>query len=784
VDSPLRELAVPARPSQDPTFLAAVVNAVDLVPVPLRLVLDDVHELTGPEPLHGLASLVRDRPPGLHLVLAGRSDPPLALSRMRLEGEIREVRADALRFSVPEAGAMLSAAHVAVRPEHVRLLVEQTEGWAAGLRLAALSLREGNDPDRFLADFVGNARAVSDYLAGEILVRLPAEVLDLLRAVSVCDPLSSPLAAVLAGRPDAGEVLDSLEHDTFLVLSSGQGRLWYRMHPLLRSHLLADLQRRRPDRLVQLHRRAADWYAAAGELHQALAHARLAGDPDHAARLLRQSTVALVADGAHVALREALEGLGDRHVGEDPWLALVAALVDIEAGTLAEADSHLHDAEAAWPVEPDADLRALDDLVRVRRVSLAGDPLEMDQTTRTLGSVPDERLGLGVMGDLDRALALLTVDRPDEARVLAEATVRRARRLGQAYLVARGLTVLASVEASAGDHRRMVELAEQADEVLPGVEWTATAGAALSSTLRAYGALLRAEPAACLDLLRPAIAFGDPSPDRPLGALSPTLRALRGASMVDLGRVVDGLDELRHARTEAAEHPRMLATSALLATLEYRAAALVGHQSLARTVLNWAESTLGDSGDVALMRAERLAALGRVSAAAEALRPLLDQSLPVHLPWAVIEGHVLDCRLAVLVGHRERARSSLDRALELSQVMDVVRPLALGPSEVVGLLTSLLGSFGAYDPIARRVLSARSVLLADNRPVRLTDRERTVLRMLPSQRSFEEIATDLTVTHSTVKTHVRSIYSKLGVNSRREAVDQARSNGLLFPGAS
>ncbi|WP_308123695.1 LuxR C-terminal-related transcriptional regulator [Modestobacter marinus] len=778
--SQLRAIRVPARPSRDPTFLAAVVNAVDLLPGPVPLVLDDVHELTAPDPLHGLTSLVRDRPPSLHLVMATRSDPPLALGRMRLHGEICEIRAEALRFSVPEAGAMLAAADVAVRDDQLRLLVEQTEGWAAGLRLAAMALREVDDPDRFLADFAGDSRAVSDYLVGEILACLPADVLDLLRAVSVCDPLSASLAAALTGRPDAGEVLDTLERDTSLILSSGPGRIWYRIHPLLRSHLLADLQRRRPDRLVHLHGQAADWYAAAGEPLPAVAHARRSGDPGRLARLLRQSTVALVADGAHRALREAIEELGDRHVAVDPWLALVAALVNIEGGTLGAADGHLAQADAAWPAEPAAELIGLRELVRARRVSLTGDPAVMVDVTEGLTSLDEGGLGLAVMGDLDRALALVTVDRQDEARVIAEGAVHRARRSRQGYLVARGLTVLASIEGTRGDYRKMVEFAEQADEVLPGVDWTATAGAALSSILRAYGALLNARPHACLELLGPALAFGD-DPEEPVNAAAATARALRGAALVELGRVTEGLDQLRHARAATADHPRMTTTSALLAVLEHRAATLSGRQDLARTVLTWAEHAVGDSGEVALMRAHRLGAMGRLAAAAAALQPLLDRSVPVHLPWAVAEAWVLDCRIAHLGGRREQARTALDRALELCEAMDVLRPLASGPVEVIDLLTSLLGSFGSREPVALRALHARQALGGGARPIGLTDRERAVLRLLPSQRSFDEIATDLSVSHSTVKTHVRAIYSKLGVNSRREAVDQARGTGLLFP---
>ncbi|WP_456931416.1 LuxR C-terminal-related transcriptional regulator [Geodermatophilus sp. SYSU D00079] len=777
-DSAVRELAVPARPSRDPPFLAAVVDAIDLLPGPVHLVLDDVHELTAADPLHGLACLVRDRPPGLHLVLGGRSDPPLALGRMRLTGEVREIRAGALRFSVPEADEMLAGSDIVLRPDQVRLLVEQTDGWAAGLRLAALSLREADAPDRFLADLTGNSRALSDYLVDEILARLPVEKLDLLRAVSVCDPLSAPLAVALSGRPDAGEILDSLEHDTSLILSSGQSRTWYRMHPLLRSHLLSDLRRRRPDLVLDLHRRATDWYEARGEAALALAQARQARAPDRVGLLLREHSVPLIADGEYRAVREALDGLGSGYVDHDPWLSLIAGLVDAETGALAAADVHLDRADAVWPAEPVPDLWALRVLVHARRVSLGGDPRAMVQVTEDLDATFDGRPGLAVIGQLDRALALLTVDRQEEAQALAGAATRRARLGGQPYLVARGLTVLAAAESARGDYRRMVALAEEADGIVPGADWQATAGAVLSSILRAYGALLRAEPTGCLELLDPALAFGDPE-EAPLSAVDPTTRGLRGAALVDLGRVAEGLDELRRARTETADHPRVAAVTALLALLEYPAATLAGRPEAARTVLDWAEHSIGHTGDVALLRARRLTSMGRHAAAAEALRPLLDGTSPVLQPWAVVEACALDCRLALQAGRREHARASLHRALALSEEMDVLRPLAFGPPEVADLLAGLLGSFGAREPIARRVLRARFALSADDRPAALTERERTVLDMLPSQRSFGEIATELAVSHSTVKTHVRAIYGKLGATSRRDAVDRARSRGLL-----
>lgn len=341
--------------------------------------------------------------------------------------------------------------------------------------------------------------------------------------------------------------------------------------------------------------------------------------------------------------------------------------------------------------------------------------------------------------------------------------------------------MLAAAESARGDYRRMVALAEEADDLAPGTDWRTTAGAVMSSILRAYGALLRAEPAGCLELLDPALAFGDPQLG-PLKAVDPPARGLRGAALVDLGHVADGVDELRRARAQQAAQPRLAATDALLALLEYPSTVLAGRPEAARSVLEWAEHSIGRTGDVALLRARRLTAMGRHGAATEALRPLVDGTWPVLQPWAVVDACVLDCHLALLAQRREHARGALHRGLVLSEEMDVLRPLACGPAEVAGFLVSLLGSFDAQESIARRVLRARTALSTDERPPPLTERERAVLDLLPSQRSFGEIATELAVSHSTVKTHVRAIYGKLGATSRRDAVDRARSRGNLSPG--
>ncbi|MDN5930558.1 MAG: LuxR C-terminal-related transcriptional regulator [Pseudonocardia sp.] len=790
-ESPVHRLVVPAAPSADPRFLADVASIVDAVTSPIRLVLDDVHELTAAAPLHGLATLVRDRSPGMRLVLSSRTDPPLHVARLRLGGELSEIRAEHLRFSLPEAEAMLAAESVPVRPEQVRLLVEQTEGWAAGLRLAAMSLRDTDDPDGFLADLAGNGRAVSDYLIGEILSRLAPETLEVLRAVCICDRLPAELAVALSLRSDAGEVLDALEHETALVLSSGEGRVWYRIQPLLRAHLRADLTRRRPDLAVALHARAADWFAAHRRPEHALTHARLGGRADQVAALLRRHAIALIATGGHSAVQATIAWLGEHrdgqdNGGDDPWLALVAALAAMEVGRHADVATHLAVAAKGWPADADAELVELRGIVRSRRAAVAGDASGIMQLIEALdarpaGAVPEAQHDLESITRLDQALALAVGGRPHEGRALAETTLGDARRRKQGYLSARALAVLAAVAASQGDYGRMTVLAGQADVELPGPEWASTVGAGMSSALRAYGSLLAAEPARCLDLLARTPGDGaDPGGADPGDGLDPVRCALRGAALSDLGRVGEGLAQLAAARGAAQGRPNSPEFPAMIASLEHGAAVAAGHHDQSRAALAWAESVLGTRrADVRLLHARRHITLGRWDAAADALGPVLDGTATAVLPWTVVEAQVLRCQLAVRADRRPQARHELERTLALAGSMSVLRPLAFGPVEVVDLLIRHLGGFGELEAVACRVLDARHAVAPHSGPVRLTARERDVLSMLPTQRSLEEIAVELTVSHSTVKSHVKAIYTKLDASSRREAVTTARRHGLL-----
>ena len=298
------------RPGAQPEFLAELTDAVQQLPRPIRLILDDVHELVDPVALHGLHTLLRNRPTGFQLVLSSRFDPPLSLPRLRLAGRLCELRADRLRFSPAETATLLERSGLNLTPAQVDTLHQRTGGWAAGLRLAAVALTRTTDRDAFLDQFSGNDSSVADYLAGEVLSALPEDIQEFLRVISISDPVPSRLAAQLSGREDAGSLLDRLAHHTSLLTATGQHRDAYRIQELLRTYLSADLHRQGPTRAAQLHATAARWWAGQDQPINALDHATRSRNPALLSELLRRFAIPLILTGDHGSLRRALAGMG------------------------------------------------------------------------------------------------------------------------------------------------------------------------------------------------------------------------------------------------------------------------------------------------------------------------------------------------------------------------------------------------------------------------------------------------------------------------------------------
>src|SRR6266566_3670667 len=263
----------------------------------VTLVIDDLHELTSPDALAQLTRLLTSLPPQVHAILATRHDMRLGLHRLRLAGELAEIRAADLRFSERETRELLDAAGIALSAAGAALLHQRTEGWAAGLRLAAISLAGHPDPERFVAEFSGSDRTVAEYLLAEMLERQPPDVQDLLLRTSLLDRVNGELADLLTGRPGSERILLSLEDANAFVESLDPERSWFRYHHLLADFLRLELRRTLPAEVPVLHRRAAEWLIRQGQVVNAIRHTQAAGDWSDAARLLADHSFSLTLDG-------------------------------------------------------------------------------------------------------------------------------------------------------------------------------------------------------------------------------------------------------------------------------------------------------------------------------------------------------------------------------------------------------------------------------------------------------------------------------------------------------
>ncbi|MEU0965547.1 LuxR C-terminal-related transcriptional regulator [Streptomyces sp. NPDC005917] len=768
----------------------------DLAPLEDRiwLVIDDLHELRSAEAQRQLELLVMRAPEQVRFVLSTRRDLRLGLHRLRLEAQLTEIRVDGLRFSLDEARALFDGAGVELSGAALARLHERTEGWAAGLRLAALSLAGHPDPEGFAAGFAGSERTVADYLLAEVMERQSEEVRRLLLRTSVLERVNGELADLLTGGSGAERILQDLEQAGAFVVSLDARRSWFRYHTMFADLLQLELRRTAPDEVTAVHRTAARWYAEHGCPMEAIRHAQAAGDWDPAARLLSDHWIGLGLDGQTATAHALLGGFPAAVIAADGELTMLAALDETEHGSLGEAERQLALAGHRSASVPGDRRERFDVTVTGLRLLLArqhGDlPAVVEEAQRLLtpghargGAEADHSVDLRALALISLGVAETWSVRYDDADQHLGRGVALAHRIGRPYLELLGLAHWAVV-ALGGSLDLVAERGEQAIELARRHGWTdepivAAAYVALGLHMLWRGRLDEAEP-----WLERAERVVRPQAD-PVTVL--VLHYGRGLLDLARGRDQDALAGFRSAERVtglvAAHHPLATKTRAFqLHTLVRLGEAQRVEQAMAE--MDPGEHETGETR--AALAALRLAQ-DDPQAAADALAPVLDGSTPPMAPrgW-LLQPLLLEAIARDALGDPDAAGRALERALDLAEADATLLPFLLHPAP--GVLERHARRGTAHAALVSEILG----LLAGERgepeagaPARLreqpTDSEIRVLRYLPTNLPAPEIADELSLSVNTVRTHMRHLYEKLGTHSRSEAVDRARALGLLAP---
>ena len=755
----------------------------------ITLVIDDLHELNSPEALAQLTRVLTNLPPGAHAMLTTRHDLRLGLHQLRLAGELAEIRAADLRFSERETRLLLAASGIELSESGAALLHQRTEGWAAGLRLAVISLAGHPDPERFVAEFSGSDRTVAEYLMAEMLERQPAEVQDLLLRTSLLDQVNGELADLLTGRSGSERMLLALADANAFVLPLDPERTWFRYHHLFGDLLRLELRRTLPTEVPELHRRAAGWFIRQGRVVDAIRHTQAAGDWADAARLLADHSFSLTLDGQAQTMQALMRAFPP---GEDhPELALVRAGADLIQGHLDEAAAHLAVAETYAATAPPDRQRRLQVAIASLRLSLArrrGHLAGVLEHVRFLDSPltgqSDEDIALG--SDL-RAVALMnlgtveawTLALPDAERHLRQGAAL-AREIGRPYLEVSCLSELgfaSKIEPFAIAQLRCREAIALAERHGWGAEPVISPAL---STMAGTQVWLGEFDDAERWLQRTAQALQtDRGPIMRL-VLHHTTAILRACR----GRLQEALEEFSAAEQLRSQLEGSHALASQVTGWRLATLARLGRPDEARAALAALDDERAGSGEILNAYAVICLAEGDPAAALVAVQPVLDGDAPVIGYVTAVEAHLLAGLAHRELGDQRAANQAAERALALAEADRLVLPFAMTSSRE--LLEALPPHETAHAALLAGILDAlqgASRAPADQRPSpdaeELSPGELRVLRYLPTNLSRPEIAGELSVSVNTVSTHVRSIYAKLQVTDRSAAVQRARELRLL-----
>jgi LuxR family maltose regulon positive regulatory protein len=787
--------------------LTTLVNEISEAKRDFVLVLDDYHEITSRSVHESLAFLIDHLPPQAHLVLATRVDPPIPLARLRVRGQLNELRAADLRFTTDEAAAFFNdIMELGLTTDNVKALDSLTEGWIASIRMAAISMQGCENIPTFIADFAGTHRHIMDYLVEEVLGRQEAGVQQFLVQTSVLDRLSAPLCNAVTGWDSGQEILDHLQLANLFVVPLDESRKWFRYHHLFSDLLRDRLQKTQPDLISVLHGRASTWFDHEGLTSEAIQHALAAKDVERAADLIESVAVPLISQGKISAPQGWLEKLPEDVILSRPWLCIGLANVRSARGQLTAVQPLVEAAESLLSrVQTDGTARDAKADRRVRnhltalRIPLVLARGEIDEAIRlcheALEQLPDDQPTVRCTLALYLGLAhWMKAEMPKAMLYLEEAAVY-GQTTGNFFITLVAMGHLADIYIRQGRLRQAAETSRKA--VRLGTEWGG--GEPLPATSYAHICLAQIlyqwnEIGEAIHYVNRAIELGRQGVQMTIAVIAvpglAPLTELAGQTTA----LSDALDELEGVA--AASHSAMM--SRVSAAWRARLSLARGDMSAA---LQWAatrESPRNDSDEGLefplefeyLTLARLKIARGQLHGVPAMLERLRKKAEEEGRIGSVIEILVLLATTLRAQGRTDEAMTTLQRALSLGEPEGFVRIFVDAGEPMAELLRSALARQVMPDYVSGMLASFGTATGRDGsipfsgprvkptiEPV--TGREMEVLRLLAAGSSNKQIAEELVLVTGTVKAHLLNIYRKLDVHNRTQAVARARELNLL-----
>ncbi len=801
------------------SLLGILVTEIAVFPGRFILILDDFHTVTESQIQDGLFYLLESLPSGLsgmHLVISSRSDPPWPLARLRVNREITEVRARDLRFTPGEAALFLNdVMQLALLSDDIAELNKRTEGWVAGLQMAALSMQGREDVSEFLQGFSGSHRFVLDYLMEEVLSQQKPEILDFLLKTSILERLTGDLCDAVTGDEGSSEILQQLEKANMFLVALDDQRNWYRYHQLFADLLQKQLRTRYPALLPELHRRASQWHAQAGSSREAVAHALNTEDWDFAAPQVEKHVLGLIQHGEITLARQWMSSLPDEAIRPRPILCIAQAWTSAKYGTVKLAEDLLMQAEAALSSDPPEDG--------------SFDPQVYDFVSRQIAVL--QVVIARARGDSTQRQQELALEALDRVVPAGDSAARATLllRLGFCYLD------LGKDEQADRTFSQAFELGQSS-----GNHYTAHAASYGRMVIARRHGQLHKLSAICRQTLDANRERDDPPQsltgialsmsgsllyerndlDQAERDLTQGLRLVQQVGMTEL--LIKGHFALACTKTAQGnvESPPDLVRIAekgnpglasYAAALQTRFNLLLAQQNVGpqheEEAVHWAGTQqLVLRGQptydweiyeklvyARVLRWQYQAQPGkrRKARLLEVLDFIQEQIQPLEkLDWlgVLVELYAVMAVILQTLERKAEALTALERALLLAEPQGFVRTfvdegepmhqlvqLALAEGICKVYTRGIMSAFDAPTNLSQSKEMVQTVGLIEP----LSEREQQVLRLLNSRLSVPEIAEEIHLAPTTVRTHVQNIYRKLDVHGRIEALQRAEELGLL-----